>query len=66
MLHFDRSVTIAAAEAPRLRDELASVNRQLLDAQHRLAQAADRIHHMERSAFWRLRNLWTSLRALVK
>jgi len=65
VLHFDRAVTIAAAETPRLRNQLASANRDLLETQHRLAQATDRIEHMERSAFWRLRNLWTSLRALA-
>jgi SAM-dependent methyltransferase/uncharacterized protein YbaR (Trm112 family) len=65
VLHFDRSITVAAAETPRLREELASVNRQLIETQHKLAQAADRIHHMERSGFWKLRTLWTSLRALV-
>jgi hypothetical protein len=41
------------------------VNRQLHDAQIALAQANDRIFHMERSAFWRLRRVWTAVRALV-
>jgi 2-polyprenyl-3-methyl-5-hydroxy-6-metoxy-1,4-benzoquinol methylase/uncharacterized protein YbaR (Trm112 family) len=65
VLHFDRDIIVAAAETPRLRDELAAINRLLLDTQHKLNQANDRVVHMERSAFWRLRNLWMSVRALL-
>jgi SAM-dependent methyltransferase len=64
VVRFDREIMIAAAETPQLREQLATVNRQLLQTQHQLNQARDRIVHMERSAFWRLRNLWASVRSL--
>ena len=65
VLGFDREVQAEAAEAPRLRTELTRVNEELLRTQQALAEARDRIVHMERSWFWRLRNVWTSLTALV-
>lgn len=64
VLRFDRDIIVAAAEAPRLREQLTAVNRQLLDTQHQLNQARDRIVHMERSAFWRLREVWVGIRGL--
>jgi SAM-dependent methyltransferase len=63
VVRFDREILTAAAETPRLRDQLAAVNRQLLDTQHQLNAARDRIFHMERSAFWRLRELWVSIKS---
>lgn len=57
VLRFDRDVVAAAAEAPKLREELHRVNVQLHDTQVRLAQAEDQIAHMRRSVFWRLRSV---------
>ncbi|MEX2662529.1 MAG: methyltransferase domain-containing protein [Vicinamibacterales bacterium] len=57
VLRFDRDIITLATETPRLREQLASVNRQLHDTQIALMQAQDRIVHMERSFFWRLRQL---------
>ena len=54
---FDRDVQAAAAETPQLRQALAAANEQLLAAQQRLAVFEDRVTHMERSFFWRLRQL---------
>ena len=54
---FDRDVQAAAAEAPALRQSLASANEQLLAAQQRIAALEDTVVHMERSFFWRLRQL---------
>ena len=65
VLNFDRQVQADAAEAPRLRGELTRVNEELLRTQRTLAEARDRIAHMERSWFWRLRNVWTSLASLA-
>ena len=66
VLNFDREVQAEAAEAPRLRTELTRVNEELLRTQQALAEARDRVEHMERSWFWRLRNVWTSLASLVR
>jgi SAM-dependent methyltransferase/uncharacterized protein YbaR (Trm112 family) len=65
VLRFDRDIIVLATETPRLRDQLASANRQLHDAQIALMEAQDRIFHMERSLFWRLRELWVSAKAVV-
>lgn len=55
-------IVVLATEAPRLREQLGSVSRQLVDTQLALAEAKDRIFHMERSLFWRMRELWQSAR----
>jgi SAM-dependent methyltransferase len=55
---FDRDVQAAAAETPALRQSLASVNEQLIAAQQRIAALEDTVTHMERSVFWRLRQLF--------
>lgn len=47
-----------AADAPGLR-------RDLLAAQQRLLVVEDTIAHMQRSVFWRMRDVWVSLRQLV-
>jgi len=65
VLQWDRQVQVEAAEAPRLRAALALANEQLLSSQHALAQAHDRINHMERSRFWKLRAWWVTWRALL-
>lgn len=57
VLRFDRDVMAAAAEAPKLREDLHRANVELRDTQIRLAQAVDEIDHMKRSIFWRMRNL---------
>jgi chromosome segregation ATPase len=44
--------------------ELHRVNEQLRDTTLRLNQAVDRITHMERSVFWKLRLLWMRVRGL--
>ena len=62
----DVDVAVLASEAPRLRAQLAATSRQLRDAQLALGEARDRIFHMERSAFWKLRELWQSARAVLK
>lgn len=54
---FDRQTQAEAAEAPRLREELARVNEALAAAQQRIAGLDDTVRHMERSIFWRLRQL---------
>ncbi len=64
VLRFDREIIVSAADVPRLREQLSSVNRQLLATQHQLAQARDQVFHMERSIFWRARNVWAAVRAL--
>lgn len=64
-LNFDRQVQAEAAEAPRLRTELTRVNEELRAAQQALAEARDRIAHMERSWFWRVRDVWISIASLV-
>lgn len=64
VVHFDRQVQAEAAGAPALREELARVNTALQAAQQRIAVLDDRVRHMETSAFWRLRNVWTSIRGL--
>ena len=56
-------IAVLATEAPRLREQLGSVSRQLVDTQLALAEAKDRIFHMERSLFWRMRELWQSARS---
>ena len=66
VLRFDRETVALAAETPALREELARVNRQLLDTQATLAESKDRIFHMERSVFWRMRELWQSATAALK
>lgn len=48
----------------RTREELARVNQELLDTQGQVAEARDTIAHMERSAFWKARQLWQRLRGL--
>lgn len=53
-----------AEDAPRLWRELARVNEELLAAQRRIAGLDDTVRHMEASAFWRLRNVWRSIRGL--
>jgi len=55
---FDREVQADAAEAPKLRAELARVNEELLAAQKRIAALNDTVTHMEQSVFWRLRQLF--------
>jgi hypothetical protein len=42
------------------------VSRQLVDTQLALAEAKDRIFHMERSLFWRMRELWQSARTAIR
>lgn len=64
VLQFDRGVRNDAADAPRLRQELARVNEELLAAQRRIAALDDTVRHMEASAFWRLRNVWRAIRGL--
>lgn len=64
VVHFDRQVQSEAAGAPALREELARVNTALQAAQQRIAVLDDRVRHMETSAFWRLRHVWTSIRGL--
>jgi SAM-dependent methyltransferase len=64
VLQFDRDVLKNAEDAPRLRQELARVNEELLAAQRRIAGLDDTVRHMEASAFWRLRNVWRSIRGL--
>ena len=64
VLQFDRHVQREAEDAPRLRAELARVNQELLDAQKKIAGLDDTVRHMEASVFWRLRNLWRSIRGL--
>jgi len=54
---FDRQTQADAAEAPKLREELARTNESLLAAQQRIAVLDDTVKHMERSFFWRLRQL---------
>lgn len=58
VLRFDRDVQAEAEEAPRLRGELTRVNEELRAAQQRIAVLSDTIAHMERSWFWRLRQLF--------
>lgn len=65
VLRWDRLVQAEAAEAPRLREQLSSIGSQLAAAETDLAVARDRIFHMERSRFWKLRNLWSSFGALL-
>ena len=55
-----------AEDAPRLWRELARVNEELLAAQRRIAGLDDTVRHMEASAFWRLRNVWRSIRGLSR
>jgi SAM-dependent methyltransferase len=64
VLKWDRQVQADAAEAPKLREQLSAVGSQLAAAQTDLAIARDRIFHMERSRFWKLRTLWTSFLGL--
>jgi len=64
VLHFDRHVQREAEDAPRLRGELARVNEELVAAQKRIAGLDDTVRHMEASVFWRLRNVWRSIRGL--
>ncbi|MDQ3486886.1 MAG: class I SAM-dependent methyltransferase [Acidobacteriota bacterium] len=66
VLRFDRETVALATETPGLREELARVNRQLLDTQADLAESKDRIFHMERSVFWRMRDLWQSAKAALR
>jgi SAM-dependent methyltransferase len=54
---FDRDVQTAASEAPALRQALTTANEQLLAAQQKIAALEDTVTHMERSVFWRLRQL---------
>jgi SAM-dependent methyltransferase len=61
---FDRHVQSEAADAPRLRAELARANEALLAAQQRIAVLDDTVRHMEASVFWRLRNVWRAIRNL--
>ena len=65
VLQFDRQVQAEAADAPKLRAELARVNTELLAAQQREAVLADTLRHVETSVFWRLRGVWTSIRTLL-
>jgi len=64
VLQFDRQVQKEAEDAPRLRVELARANETLLAAQQRIAALDDTVRHMEASVFWRLRNVWRSIRGL--
>jgi uncharacterized protein YbaR (Trm112 family)/SAM-dependent methyltransferase len=57
---------ILATEAPRLRDQLAATSRRLYDTEIALMDARDRIFHMERSAFWRMREMWQAARGVRK
>jgi SAM-dependent methyltransferase len=66
VLQFDRHVHTEAADAPKLRAELARVNGQLLAAEQRVAALDDTVRHMESSFFWRLRRVWTSIRGLFE
>jgi SAM-dependent methyltransferase len=66
VLRFDRETIALAGETPRLRDELVRVKRELLDTQAALAESKDRVFHMERSVFWRMRNVWQSARATLR
>lgn len=66
VLRFDRDTVALATETPRLREQLARVNRQLLETQAALAESRDRVYHMERSVFWRVRELWQSVRAALR
>lgn len=66
VLGFDRDILGLASEAPRLREQLATANQLLLDTQIALAQSRDQVFHMERSVFWRMRDLWQSARAAVR
>ena len=64
VLQFDRQVQTEAAEAPKLRVQLARANEDLLAAQQRIAALDDTVRHMESSLFWRLRQVWTSIRGV--
>lgn len=64
VVRFDRDVVTAAAEVPGLREELHRASVELRETQIRLAQAENEIHHMRRSVFWRLRDVWVSIRRL--
>ena len=66
VLRFDRETVALATETPRLREELARVNRELLDTQAALAESKDRVFHMERSVFWRMRELWQSVKTALR
>ena len=66
VLRFDRETVALATETPALREELARVNRQLLETQADLAESRDRVFHMERSVFWRVRDLWQSAKAVLR
>ena len=61
---FDRQVQIEAADAPKLRAELARVNEKLLAEQQRVAALEDTVRHMQSSVFWRMRDVWSSIRSL--
>jgi hypothetical protein len=65
VLRWDRQTQAEAAEAPRLRAALSEVNEQLAAAHQALAEARDRIEHMERSMFWRLRGVWVALKRVA-
>jgi SAM-dependent methyltransferase len=64
VLQFDRHVQTEAADAPKLRAELARVNAELLAAQQRIAALDDTVRHMEASVFWRLRGVWAAIRGV--
>ena len=66
VLRFDREVMQLAADAPRLREQLATANTQLRDTELALMESKDRVFHMERSVFWRLRELWQSAKSAVR
>lgn len=61
---YERRYSELALERNELRDSAIQLQRTLGDLEAvrtELAQAKDRIFHMERSAFWKLRRLWVRL-----
>jgi SAM-dependent methyltransferase len=63
----DTSERLSAAERRVVETEskLGAVEGELARVQGELARALGTIHDMERSAFWKLRRLWTSVNRLV-
>lgn len=62
----DVDLAVLAADVPRLRAQLTGAMAELHDTQIALAQAKDRIFHMERSLFWKARGAWVAARAALR
>jgi SAM-dependent methyltransferase len=65
VLRWNREVQTEASQAPGLRQALAGANEALLATQQALAEAHDRITHMERSRFWQARGIWVAVKKMV-